>query len=66
MDKSAGGLREEHGHWGSHPAHSVSEWKQEVEADNTRLGYWEWVASILEFEEEFETASETEVAHSTS
>ena len=52
MKKSSNELREAHGHWGDHPAHSVSDWKQEVQADNTRLGYWEWIATILEFEEE--------------
>lgn len=57
MENSADELREAHGHWGSHPVHSVSDWKQEIEADNTRLGYWEWVASILEFEEESEEIS---------
>jgi hypothetical protein len=57
MEKSADELREAHGHWGRHPVHAVSDWKQEVEADNTRLGYWEWVASILEFEEESEEIS---------
>jgi hypothetical protein len=54
MKKSSNELREAHGHWGHHPAHSVSDWKQEVQADNTRLGYWEWIATILEFEEESE------------
>ena len=40
--------------------HPVSEWKQEVQADNTRLGYWQWVATLLEVEEEYEEISATE------
>ena len=44
MEKSADELRKQFGHWGGHPVHPVSEWKQEVQADNTRLEYCEWVA----------------------
>jgi len=62
MEKSADELREQFGHWGDHPVHSVSEWKHEVLAGNTRLGYWEWVATLLEAEEESETISATEDA----
>lgn len=50
MEKSVDELREQFGHWGDHPVHPVSEWKQEVQADNTRLGYWQWVATLLEVE----------------
>jgi hypothetical protein len=57
MEKSPDELREQFGHWGDHPTLSVSEWKKEVHSDNTRLGYWEWVASILQFEEESEQIS---------
>ena len=60
MEKSVDELREQFGHWGDHPVHSVSEWKQEVQADNTRLGYWEWVATLLEVKEECEEISATE------
>ena len=31
------------GHWEEHPYYPVSDWQAEVEADDTRLGYWEWV-----------------------
>jgi hypothetical protein len=62
MEKSPGELRDQFGHWGDNPVHSVSEWKQEVQADNTRLGYWEWVATIMEGEEEAETIRATEDA----
>jgi hypothetical protein len=60
MEKSVDELREQFGHWGDHPVHPVSEWKQEVQADNTRLGYWQWVATLLEVEEEYEEISATE------
>lgn len=36
------------GIWGSHPDYSVSDWQYEVENDDTRLGYWEWVESKVE------------------
>lgn len=62
MEKSPGELRDQFGHWGDNPVHSVSEWKQEVQADNTRLGYWEWVATLMEGEEEAETIRATEDA----
>lgn len=62
MEKNAGELREQFGHWGDNPVHSVSEWKQEVRAGNTRLGYWEWVATLLEAEEESVAVRETEGA----
>ena len=60
MEKNVDELREQFGHWGDHPVHSVSEWKQEVRAGNTRLGYWQWVATLLEVEEEYEEISATE------
>ena len=60
MEKRVDELREQFGHWGDHPVHPVSEWKQEVQADNTRLGYWQWVATLLEVEEEYEEISATE------
>jgi hypothetical protein len=62
MEKSSDELREQFGHWGDNPVHSVSEWKQEVQADNTRIGYWEWVATLLEAEDQSEAVRETEGA----
>ena len=59
MEKSADELRGQFGHWRDHPAHPVSEWKKEVQADNTRLGCWEWAAILLELEEESEEISAT-------
>jgi hypothetical protein len=34
-------------YWGEHPDHSISDWKYEIENDHTRLGYWDWVAFML-------------------
>lgn len=34
-----------HGPWGEHPDHPLSLWKYEVANDDTRLGYWAWVAA---------------------
>lgn len=36
-----------YGPWGEHPQHPVEDWKYAVANDDTRLGYWAWVA-ILE------------------
>jgi len=43
-------LIEEHGEWGEHPTFPLSDWKYEVENDDTRQGYWSWVASKVEGE----------------
>ncbi len=29
-------------HWEENPDFPVADWKAEVEADETRLGYWQW------------------------
>jgi hypothetical protein len=29
--------------WGEDPEFPVEDWRYEVQADNTRLGYWDWV-----------------------
>ena len=60
MEKSADELREQFGHRGDHPVHPVSEWEQEVWVGNTRLGYWDWAAMLLELEEESEEISAPE------
>ena len=36
------------GHWNEHPDHIVKNWKDEVAKDDTRLGYWEWVAQKIQ------------------
>jgi hypothetical protein len=30
--------------WTEHPAFPRGDWKEEVAADNTQLGYWDWVS----------------------
>ena len=42
----------EFGHWGEHPDHSLVDWGNAAKADDTRLGYWQWVASNLESDAE--------------
>ena len=32
------------GVWDEHPDYPVSDWKYEVACNDTRLGYWDWVA----------------------
>ncbi len=39
------------GTWGEHPDHTVEDWQFQVENDETRQGYWEWVVSRTEEEE---------------
>ncbi|WP_294131763.1 hypothetical protein [Sphingobium sp.] len=33
--------------WAEHPDHPVADWQAEVANDDTRLGYWDWVAARL-------------------
>ena len=48
-DMAAARLREEHGgHWRNHPNYSHQDWMAEVANNDTRLGYWQWVASQVE------------------
>lgn len=44
-------------HWDDVKDYAVRDWKQEVADDNTRLGYREWVLSMIE-----QDISELEVA----
>jgi hypothetical protein len=42
-------LKAKHGgHWGEHPDHDAETWASEVANGDTRLGYWEWVANMVE------------------
>ena len=43
-------LADEHGgYWeGEHDDFPVSDWKYEVRNEDTRQGYWEWVANKVE------------------
>jgi hypothetical protein len=36
------------GTWGEHPRHEVGDWASEVASEDTRLGYWEWVANRID------------------
>ncbi len=40
-----------HDPWSEHPRFPVSNWRDEVAEDDTRLGYWDWVKDLLEREE---------------
>lgn len=35
------------GTWGEHPEAPLCDWRLEVANNDTRLGYWEWVAALL-------------------
>jgi hypothetical protein len=35
-------------YWGEHPEFAVTSWMQEVNYDDTRLGYWDWVLAMIE------------------
>jgi len=39
------------GTWGEHPYYTRADWRQEVENDDTILGYWAWVEARLVEEE---------------
>lgn len=48
-------LKETHGgHWGEHPEYPVQDWVFQASENGTRLGYWEWVASQLQTNQEEE------------
>lgn len=35
-------------YWADDPDHDIEDWKSEVQNNETRLGYWDWVESIKE------------------
>ena len=36
------------GYWeGNHPDHPVDAWRHEIINNDTRMGYWEWVAARI-------------------
>ena len=37
------GLTREAQTWDEDPTHSIADWKYQVDNDDTRLGYWDWV-----------------------
>lgn len=47
------------GIWGEHPDHDPSDWRQEVENHDTRLGYWDWVAAKIDEAETEADSSDT-------
>jgi hypothetical protein len=47
MIPSAQQLIEEHGYWGEMPGHPVADWQYEVANNDSRRGYWEWVAARM-------------------
>lgn len=51
-------LTAENGIWGSHATWPVQDWKYEVDNDDTRLGYWEWVAQQIEMHGEADGSEE--------
>lgn len=42
--------RDVYGHWGEHPGYPLEDWRLQVMNNETRLGYWEWVADCIEFD----------------
>ena len=36
------------GTWGEHPQHEVGDWAMAIASEDTRLGYWEWVANRVD------------------
>ena len=47
MDLIASRLKDKYGHWGEHPDYPYGDWRYEVANGDTRLGYWDWVASKM-------------------
>jgi hypothetical protein len=45
------------GHWAQHPEYSLSDWKWAVTNEDTRLGYWAWVADNLDADEDVAEAT---------
>lgn len=41
------GLADE-GRWGEHPRFTMEAWRAEVENGDTRVGYWNWVETMIE------------------
>lgn len=38
-------------YWAENPDYPIEDWKLEVANDDTRLGYWDWVDSLIEQKE---------------
>jgi hypothetical protein len=51
MSESCHDLAERNGgYWGEHKDYPACDWAYEVANNDTRLGYWAWVANKLEEE----------------
>jgi hypothetical protein len=48
----------EAGYWWSEEDHPVADWQYAVANDDTRLGYWEWLAIQREADEVYRNATE--------
>lgn len=48
MEAAIEGLQQRYGFHGQHADHPRSDWKYEVENDDTQLGYWEWLVHQME------------------
>lgn len=42
LSKQFGGV------WGEHPTYPVQRWREAINQDATRLGYWEWVKAEMD------------------
>lgn len=42
LSKQFGGV------WGEHPKYPVNKWREAINTDATRLGYWEWVKAEMD------------------
>lgn len=40
-------LADKYGYWNQHPEFPFADWQYEVANNDTRAGYWEWVATQL-------------------
>jgi hypothetical protein len=56
MDTAGGALADKLGYWSEHPDYPVTDWQYNVREGNTRLGYWAWIASNIEANQEHDNA----------
>ena len=45
-------IAENGGYWSEHPDYPVDDWRYQVANNDTRAGYWEWVAQESYYEED--------------
>lgn len=58
--KTASELEQEYGIWGECPAAPLCDWRMDVNNNDTRLGYWSWVAAMLESHEDSDDGQDRE------